>query len=652
MNPPSTRSTFSRRQAMVPKPGALALLPALALAFPAVPSAHSATCTSAGPGQGLGTVELTALKEASGLAVSRRNPGVVWSHNDGSGKKVFAFDLEARLLARYDTGVTVDDVEDIAAGPGPIAGTGYLYLADTGGAAEATEVRSTIRIVRVPEPAVNPAASASPPSADFTGVESFSLTYPDGAHDAETLLVDPLTSDVWVVTKQKPSCRLYRANLNSAANGAAVPLTFVRTVAFSEPSGGDISPDGSQIILRNEDAAMIWNRSGAESIDTALGRAGNAVPVIGTPTEPNGEAVALLPGGAGYLTISEEVNPVLYLFEFQCPRAPAVLTPPVSASAVEGSSLTFTARVSGVPAPTYSWKFNGVPLAGQTGATLALSGIGADDAGTYELTATNSGGSAVASAVLTLRGDADVRVTEIFAQPASGNGVTADWWELSNFETEPVSLAGWRFNDNGGGLGSSFTLPAGLVIAPGESVVFVESLSPAQFRAWWGAPNVPDNVQIVTYSGNGLAFSADGDGLRLWNAGATADADTVVSLDFGAATPGVSFGYNPVTAQFGPLSQAGVNGAFRAPSSNDVGSPGLYKSPPVIPDLTVSKSSAGIRIAFSTVAGQSYQLETSEDMSAQDWSPSGDVFVASNSDGGFFDQPISVTRRFFRVRVL
>lgn len=643
MKPPlSVHNCFSGRMACL-----------LSLILAVAPAAFSSTCTSFSPGIGLGTVDFTTLKEASGLAASARNAGVLWTHNDGSGKKVFALNTDARLLARFDTGTNVDDVEDIAVGPGPAAGVNYIYLADTGGAGQATEVRSQVRIVRIPEPAVSATAPAAPPSTDFTGVESFLLAYPDGASfDAETLLLDPVTSDVLILTKEKPVCRLYRANLNAAANGASVPLTFVMSVAFSEPSGGDIAMDGSQIALRNENAAMIWNRAAGESVETALARAGVSIPVIGTPTEPNGEAIALMRDGSGYMTVSEEESPILYFFESQCPRPPSIVSPLSDQSVSAGGTATFSAQISGSPAPAYSWKFNGTPIDGQTGSTLTLTAVTAASAGTYELTAVNDQGNISTSAVLTIGGAAALRVTEIMAQAGPGNANSADWWELSSFDTQPVSLAGWKFNDDGGGLATAFTLPAGLSIAPGESIIFVEELTAAQFRAWWGEAAIPSSVQIVTYSGSGLAFSANGDGLRLWNATAAGDADTVASIDFGNATEGVTFTYDPATQQFGSLSQLGKNGAFKAAgTATDIGSPGLYRTAAAVPDVTIAPIPAGIRIGFTTVAGQTYELQVCDDLGTEPWSPTGDVFTAPDNNGGFFDKPVSATRRFYRIGV-
>ncbi|RYD27677.1 MAG: hypothetical protein EOP86_24200, partial [Verrucomicrobiaceae bacterium] len=532
----------------------------------------------------------------------------------------------------------------------PAAGTNYIYLSDAGGAKEETSMRNQIRIVRFPEPAVSPEVPASAPTVSATGVEVFNLTYPDGSYDSEALLVDPLTADLFIVTKESSASRIYSVNLNAAAAGSTTALTFAGTVDFPVPSGATVSADGSQIIIRNEDQARLWNRQAGESIPAALTRPPVAIPVIGTPAEPNGEAVAFLRDDSGYLTISEGELPVLYYFAAQCPRAPAVAAPLADQTVLAGSTVVLEAHVSGEPPPTFSWKFNGQPIAGQTASTLTVPNFQSANAGTYELTAANSLGSVTTSAVISVRTMLNLRVTEVSSQQAAGGSGVADWWELTSFEPAPVTLAGWRFNDSGGGLGSAFVFPAGLTIPAGGSIIFVEDLTAEQFRAWWGA-SVPAAAQIVTYSGNGLAFSASDDGVRLWNATATEDADTVASVDFAQATAGVTFNYDPVSGQFGALSQAGVNGVFKAATTADIGSPGLYRAAVPAPVLTIAKSATGIRIDFTTVPGGTYVLEFSVDPVADTWEPTGDTFTATNDEGGFFEVPISGGRSFYRVRV-
>jgi|SRR4051794_23717866 hypothetical protein len=68
-----------------------------------------------------GIVNLSGLTEASAVAASRRNPEVLWTHNDSGhlGGQVFALDTQGRLLGTYSIPGNIDN-EDIAIGPGPI----------------------------------------------------------------------------------------------------------------------------------------------------------------------------------------------------------------------------------------------------------------------------------------------------------------------------------------------------------------------------------------------------------------------------------------------------------------------------------------------------------------------------------------------------
>src|SRR5437660_5290761 len=83
---------------------------------------------------------LQELPEASGLAASRRTPGVLWSHNDSGEPVVFALTPAGAVKGRVRvTGARVKDWEDIAVGPCPQSTC--LYIADIG---DNNETRRTI----------------------------------------------------------------------------------------------------------------------------------------------------------------------------------------------------------------------------------------------------------------------------------------------------------------------------------------------------------------------------------------------------------------------------------------------------------------------------------------------------------------------------
>jgi len=608
-------------------------------------------CTTFGSGTVGGAVAINQLAEASGLAASRRTPGVLWTHNDGTGQDLFAISATGSRLATVNLNQSVNDLEDIAAGPGPMPGIQYLYVGDIGGSASPGGIRASVRVIRLPEPLIDPNWAASPRSLAADGGESFTLAYPDGSFDAESLLVDPLNGDVFVVTKQGGSARWYRANLNGLAGGSVMTLEFVRAIAFGVASGGDIAADGTQIVLRREEFALIWERCAGEPLGTALSRAGQSIPIVGPPAEPNGEAIALLPDGTGYVTISEGADPLLHFFQAQCPAPPRFTLEPLDQSAFVGGTAELRTAAVGYPPPVFQWRFGNQDLSGQTNSTLTLAGLNSLQSGTYEVIASNAQGSVSATATLLVRGKPDLRITEVMSSPAASGSLRADWWELTSFESQPVSLAGWRFNDGVGGLADPFTLPAGLSIAPRETVVFVEALTPADFRAWWGVANVPPGVQVIRYAGSGLSFAGGGDQLSLWDARATEANDFVARAIFGAATAGTSFNYDPVSGIFGGASQPGINGVFVAAAGSDLGSPGRMLAPATSPLLRSRRVGHQLRVEFAAAVGRRYRLEALLNSDSGAWEPTGDVIDASGNSQVFFETAIAGNRRFYRVTV-
>ncbi len=249
------------------------------------------------------------LVETSGLAASRRFDGVLWAHNDSGGEaEVFAVGADGADLGRYLVdGADAQDWEDMALGAGP-DGDDVLYLGDIG---DNTASRSSITVYRAPEPDAAPDTAGG----TITGVEGLTLTYGDGPRDAEALLADPVTGDVFVVSKQwdlGPS-GVYRVPVE-AAPGASI--TMERTADVSQPSpdlvtGGDVSADGSLVALRTYGSVLLWDRAPDQTVPEALTAEPCSAPVV---AEAQGEAVAFSADGRGYVTISEGQNPVINWF--------------------------------------------------------------------------------------------------------------------------------------------------------------------------------------------------------------------------------------------------------------------------------------------------------------------------------------------------
>ncbi|HEX6274117.1 MAG TPA: hypothetical protein VFZ53_13810, partial [Polyangiaceae bacterium] len=275
-------------------------------------SAGAASCPEASEPSSLGALAVLTLSEASGIAASRTNAGVLYTHNDsGHPAEVYAVtESGAHVATLAFAGALAHDWEDIAVGPGPEPGTKYLYVADTGDDPEAPWRETTV-IERAPEPELAASDRERTLSLEF---ESLYLSYPDGPHNAEALLVDSTSGDVYLVTKETARARVYVARAPLSADDIN-ELEVVTELALPASSGemalvtgGDLSEDGQWLVLRTQAEAFLWSVAGGE-LATALGEAPCSVPV---GNELQGEAIGFAVDGASYFTLGEGSSPELF----------------------------------------------------------------------------------------------------------------------------------------------------------------------------------------------------------------------------------------------------------------------------------------------------------------------------------------------------
>ena len=225
-------------------------------------------------------VRVPQMTEASGLALNRRVPGRLWTHNDSGQPVLFALDSRGAVTGQLRvSGAKVEDWEAVAVGP--CGGGSCIYIGDIG---DNEAKRRGIVVYRVPEPE---GASGTAAVAD-----TLRATYPDGAHDAETLLV--AGGRLYVVTKGETGpVGLYRfpASLQS---GTVMKLERVgeqslKADADSRITDGSVSPDDQWIVLRSKSALTFYRAS-----ELLAGRWRAASTVDLTPlNEPQGEGLAL-----------------------------------------------------------------------------------------------------------------------------------------------------------------------------------------------------------------------------------------------------------------------------------------------------------------------------------------------------------------------
>lgn len=243
-----------------------------------------------------GTVRGNEIVETSGIAASRKTSGLYWLNNDsGDGPKLYGVASSGANLARiFVQGAQAIDWEDISVGPGPVNGSSYIYISDTGTNCVSRDV---VQIYRLLEPDIPP-AHGQPPDIAVTA-ERFDISYPDGRHDCEAMFIDPVTHRIYVITKGWLKARIYWVSLD-----APHPLVFnfVGQMPLTLATAADISPDGSLIAVRTYGTIYMWHRRPGALVEDAFANTGC---VATHQSEQQGEAIAFSADGKAYLTTSE-----------------------------------------------------------------------------------------------------------------------------------------------------------------------------------------------------------------------------------------------------------------------------------------------------------------------------------------------------------
>ena len=200
------------------------------------------------------------VSEASGLVESRSNPGTFYTHDDSGGEPaVYVLADDGSVVATQPVaGVVNRDWEDIALGPDRAGRSIYIgEVGDNGGS------RASISIYRIPEPDLG----GLPPGGSLPPVipEIVDLVYPDGPRDAEAILVDPLSGDVYVITKREARARVYRAPA-PRFEGESVTLERVGDLSIGGVVGADVCPDGQTVLLKTYPEVLAYvSNSGVEA---------------------------------------------------------------------------------------------------------------------------------------------------------------------------------------------------------------------------------------------------------------------------------------------------------------------------------------------------------------------------------------------------
>jgi hypothetical protein len=284
--------------------------------FPASPAAADA----APYGEATGRCDITdpRLSELSGLATAG---DTMLAMNDGGDRaEVYVLDGACAVADVHAADVDPYDPEDLALGA-----DGTLWLADTG---DNNRTRDTVALI-----GLHPDGSST----------LTRLSYPDGPHDAEALLLAP-DGTPYVVTKEVlGASAVYRPDA-PLADGATVPMSHVLGLGFTLTgtpggpvgragqllvTGGAVSADGQRITLRTYTDAYVWPLSGSDVVGALSGE-----PIrVPLPESPQGEAIAFAANNRDLLVSGEGVPATVSVVPAAGALTPAAATGPAAETA-------------------------------------------------------------------------------------------------------------------------------------------------------------------------------------------------------------------------------------------------------------------------------------------------------------------------------
>lgn len=150
--------------------------------------------------------------------------------------------------------------------------------------------------------------------------------------------------------------------------------------------------------------AHVWTATGLPPGLTLFGTVGSALwRIQGTPAEAGVFDVRLTAKDTPTSNAERTVSATLKLTIVAVGSPPGIVTAPTNLTVTAGQDVSFVVAASGTAPLSYQWRFKGAPLTNQTAATLTLSAVTPDQAGSYDVVVSNPVGSVTsAPAVLTV----------------------------------------------------------------------------------------------------------------------------------------------------------------------------------------------------------------------------------------------------------
>jgi hypothetical protein len=277
------------------------------------------------------------IKRPTGLVKSTKHQGTYWAvSSSGTTGRVFAVDATGKVQAVLRFGAKVSDVEALG-----IDRNGTLYVADIG---DSNGSRNQIEIYTIPEP-------ESLQDSSNVKYHQYDFKYPDGAHDAQTLLIEPETSQLYIVTKSsKGAGAIYSAPAAPTRQGSN-DLTKLAPAPTGVITDGTFLPDGQRVVLRTSTdlATVAWGDN-----PNAIARTG-ALPGLG-------DSIALGAADGTVVFGADGTSPAIYELAVPAKATTGTKTPAASATPKPATSTDSNSSDSSGKSHNLRWIIIGAAL--------------------------------------------------------------------------------------------------------------------------------------------------------------------------------------------------------------------------------------------------------------------------------------------------
>lgn len=227
------------------------------------------------------TFQTKKIKESSGTAISRRDPDVVWTHNDSGDKaRLYAIRLDGKLLAEVDVDdAKSSDWEDLCSFRRD--GKNYLAIGDIG---DNNRRRRNAEIYVLEEPDLEKAKKGK---LEVKPLACIKVNYPGGPVDSEALAYDAERQQFVVASKEKFRCVLYEVDASVLDEDRTLDAVPSHSLLLPMVTAADISSNADRMVFSTYGPGFVIRRSAGGKWKAR----GDEIEFLELPSRRQGESI-------------------------------------------------------------------------------------------------------------------------------------------------------------------------------------------------------------------------------------------------------------------------------------------------------------------------------------------------------------------------